>query len=325
MKKFILIANKQDDIQFQYADFLYNDNTEMLLFRYDKARLRLLKIIDLLGIKNSRAIFHLYFRGIFNNTINKKLDYRKDDEYTFIIMARVYEKYGNTLISHLRRCYPSCVLVIYIVDVLANMGFSLCEAKRQFDVVCSFDEVEAKNNGMCFVLEPFSTRYLKNVKIPQKKQYDVSFVGAAKGRYGKIMWLYNHLRNKGLKCDFYIVGVNKKDQIKSDGLHYEWLNFERVLEHAAHSKCVVEIMQKGGYSATTRFAEAVLLNINLITDCPALKDVEDSSIIWFNEGVELSVDRICNENNTILDKYSEMFSIDTFIETIKSHIQRLYN
>ena len=58
------------------------------------------------------------------------------------------------------------------------------------------------------------------------------------------MWLYKSLSQKGLSCDFYIVGVEPEKRITGDGLHYEYLDFEKVLMHVANSKCVIEIMQK---------------------------------------------------------------------------------
>lgn len=206
-----------------------------------------MKIIDLMKIKETDIIYHLIFRRIFNKTIDQHLKYAEENEYIFIVMARVYEKYGNS-VKHLKKKYPSCKLVIYIVDILQNMRFSLDEVKKQFDIVCSFDKSEAEKNDVCFVLEPFSTRYLDRIQKPDNPQFDVSFVGNVKGRYGRIMWLFDHLTSKGLKCDFYIVGADKKEQVKAKGIHYAWLSFEKVLMHAANSRCIAEIMQPGVFS-----------------------------------------------------------------------------
>lgn len=320
MKKYILIANQQKDIEYQYADFSYEEDLKSLFFDYTKKRIGLLKIINFMRIRETNIIYRLIFQGIFNKTIAQHLKYIEGDEYVFIVMARVYEKYGSSLVKYLKKKYPSCKLVIYIVDLIQNMRFSLREAKKQFDIVCSFDKNEAEKNDIYFVLEPFSTRYLDRIHKPDKPQFDVSFVGAAKGRYDRIMWLFNHLTSKGLKCDFYIVGVEKKDQVKTKGIHYAWLDFEKVLVHAANSKCVAEIMQQGGYSATTRYAEALLLNKNLITDCPALQDAEENNIILFNKDSDLPTELICADNDIDNNKYIEMLSIRSFVNTIDKHL-----
>ncbi len=319
MKKYVLLANKQMDIEFQYADFSYESDMEAVYFDYTRKRIGVLKAINMLGLKKSNIIDCLFFKNIFKKTIREKLKYNSDDKYVFIVMARVYEKYGSSLVRFLRDSYPSCELIIFIVDLLHNMGFSLNDAKKDFDIVCSFDEGEAKKHGMAFVLEPFSTRLLDKITVSPEPMYDVSFVGAAKGRYDKIIELYNNLHSKNLKCDFYIVGVDKKERINGEGLHYEWLGFDEVLAHAANSRCIVEIMQSGGYSATTRYAEAMLLNRNLITDCPALSDSDDKSIFPL-DGLEFSAEELCMTNSTDTDKYIEMFSIRRFINTIDAHI-----
>ena len=319
MKKHVLIANKQIDIQYMYADFSYERDMEALFFEFTLKRIGILKVIDFFGLKETRINYLLLFRRIFDKTIKEKMRNRIEDEYVSIVLARAYEKYGTFLAQYLRENYPSCKLALYYTDLLHSMSFSLQEAKRDFDIVCSFDEGEAKKHGMAFVLEPFSTRLLDKITVSPEPMYDVSFVGAAKGRYDKIIELYNNLHSKNLKCDFYIVGVDKKERINGEGLHYEWLGFDEVLAHAANSRCIVEIMQSGGYSATTRYAEAMLLNRNLITDCPALSDSDDKSIFPL-DGLEFSAEELCMTNSTDTDKYIEMFSIRRFINTIDAHI-----
>ena len=302
-----------------YADFSYERDMEALFFEFTLKRIGILKVIDFFGLKETRINYLLLFRRIFDKTIKEKMRNRIEDEYVFIVLARAYEKYGTFLAQYLRENYPSCKLALYYTDLLHNMRFSLNDAKKDFDIVCSFDEGEAKKHGMAFVLEPFSTRLLDKITVSPEPMYDVSFVGAAKGRYDKIIELYNNLHSKNLKCDFYIVGVDKKERINGEGLHYEWLGFDEVLAHAANSRCIVEIMQSGGYSATTRYAEAMLLNRNLITDCPALSDSDDKSIFPL-DGLEFSAEELCMTNSTDTDKYIEMFSIRRFINTIDAHI-----
>lgn len=320
MRKYVLLAHRQKDVEFQYSDFSNSDNLELLYFDYTKIRIRLLNAINMLGLKNTWLYYRLVLKRIFNNTIERKLSYDRKDEYVFIVMARVYEKYGSYLVSYLRENYPSCKMVIYLADLIHNMRFSLDEARKDFDIVCSFDEKESLDNNLYFVLTPFSTRLLDRVQKVDIPEFDVSFVGTSKGRLELIMWLYNLFTEKGLKCDFYIVGVEKKKQIQLDGIHYNWLDFENVLKHAARSRCLLEIMQKGGYSATARFAEAMLLGKNLITNCPALKNINEKNIIYFGEGNDFLPDYICETNEIDTEKYVEMFSIKTFLGTIAHHL-----
>ena len=279
-----------------------------------------MKLIKALGLRDREINYRLYFKRLFNKTIDRKLRRGDEDEYVFIVMARVYEKYGQYLLKHLRSLYPSCKLVLYIVDLLCNMSFSLDEVRPQFDVICSFDKGEAENNDMRFLLEPFSTKRLDEIHISDEPQLDVSFVGASKGRYDRIMHLFDDLTAKGLKCDFYIAGIDEKDQKSAEGLHYSWLSFERVLEHAASSRCIVEIMQPGGYSATTRYAEAMLLGKKLITDCPALRHSGQKRIICLDENVDITPEMIRAKETADIDRYVGELSIETFVNTIAAYL-----
>lgn len=316
MKRYILLANRQKDIEFQYADFFYEKDMELIFFNFSRLRIGLLKIIDILRLKNSKLNYILIFKYIFDKTIKHNLTYSADDEYVFIINARVYEKYGSFLVRYLRGNYASCKVVIYLTDLIHTMRFSMDDARREFDVVCSFDKKEAEKNNLHFILEPFSMRYIDRIPKIKKPQFDVTFVGSAKNRYDLIVQIYKKLSAMGLKCDFYVVGVKKGDRRKVEGIHYRGLSFEDLLRHVANSKCVLEIMQDGGYSATTRYAEAMLLNRNLLTDCPALYDENEESIIILDDNTKLSKSQICTLHNETVERFASKFSIRKFVQKI---------
>ena len=321
MKRYILIANEAKDVSFLYADFASKQEMSMLLFEYTRQRIGLIRALDVLKIKNSKIIYKLIFQKIFQNTIDNGLINSDNDEKVFIIMARAYEKYGINLVAHLREKYPSCKIVLYLTDLIRNMRFSIDKAKGYFDVVCSFDKGEAEANNLGYVMEPFSSILLSKIPNREEPQFDVTFVGAAKGRYEKIMSLYNTLSNKGLTCEFYIVGVEKEKQIKAKGIHYdEYLDFEKVLMEVAKSRCVVEIMQEGGYSATTRYAEAMLFKKNLITDCPALKNSKEKGIIYFDNETVFNPNEIRMKNEIDTIRFTSYFSIDSFINSMETHL-----
>ena len=75
---------------------------------------------------------------------------------------------------------------------------------------------------------------------------DVFFIGANKGRYKHLLLIYDKLSNAGLKCDFFICDVAKKEQIKKDGIVYnKRITYDEVLKHIKASKCVLEVLQNG--------------------------------------------------------------------------------
>ena len=54
MRKYVLLANRQKDIEFQYADFACEKDMRLILFDFNKIRIGLVKLIDILGAKNSK-------------------------------------------------------------------------------------------------------------------------------------------------------------------------------------------------------------------------------------------------------------------------------
>ena len=56
--------------------------------------------------------------------------------------------------------------------------------------------------------------------------------------------------------------VKKKNQKYKDCIDYSYMEFDRLLEHVATSRCILEIMQDNGYSPTMRWPEAMMMKKN---------------------------------------------------------------
>lgn len=60
---------------------------------------------------------------------------------------------------------------------------------------------------------------LPNIDQDDLDNSDVFFVGANKGRLRLLLSIYDKLSNAGLKCDFFICGVEKKIKYFEKGLY----------------------------------------------------------------------------------------------------------
>ena len=81
-----------------------------------------------------------------------------------------------------------------------------------------------------------------------------------------LLSIYDKLSNAGLKCDFFICGVEKKDQIFREGIVYnKRISYDEVLKHVKASKCVLEVLQNGNNYVSIRTNEAIQYNKKLLT------------------------------------------------------------
>lgn len=133
------------------------------------------------------------------------------------------------------------------------------------------------------------------------QETDIYFLGYAKNRFSKIISVYEKLRSAGLKCDFYIVGVDKKKQVYTDEIKYnQRLDYAQNLQHVIHSKCLLEVMQKDGLGYTQRVVEILGLNKKLLTDNPNIINEEfynSKYISRFNSVDDIDLNFISNIKN----------------------------
>ena len=325
MNHYVLIANDQKDVRWQYADFFENESFSAGMLTFSRIRVGLLRLIDGVRLRDTWLVRKLFFDTIFQREIVSKIKKNDNTNYTFIVVGRAYEKYGGYMNAYLKKRFPNASFVLYVVDLVENMRFNLEDAKKDFDLVCCFDKRDAEKNALAFVLEPFSTIKLRNLNKNVEPMYDVTFVGGARNRYKTIIQVYEKLKSFGLKLNFHITEVEGTEQKYPDEIDYGWVDFEELIDDVLNSKCVLEIMQEGAYSGTTRYAEAMLLGRNLLTNSPALREPEneDSNIININSiaDFEKVTEEIVIHHTIDFPKYENVFSVKRFVETIDSYLE----
>lgn len=227
--------------------------------------------------------------------------------------------------NFLKNLYPDSRFVWFLSDILESRSgkYNINLLKKYFDLIISFDPKDCEKYG--FIYHPLVFSSFKE-RIDEISASDVYFLGQAKDRLSKIISVYEILQKKGLKCDFYITGVDKKDQIYSDEIKYnKRLSYAQNLQHAIHSKCLLEIMQKNGYGYTQRVVEILGLNKKLLTNNPIIKDApfyNPEYISTFNAPDEIDMNFLNHiKDNKFIDyKYKEKISPKEFLYFIENHL-----
>lgn len=206
----------------------------------------------------------IWFRTFFNN------DFEDNNPicYIFFGVNLILEKYGY--IKYLKKKNQTSKFICFFQDLIhiSTADFKNIDiehVKKIFDLVISYDTLEAKKYDILYYPNSFSKYIVK--KNDSFLKSDIYFLGAAKNRLNKILLFYQYLHEIGVKCDFYITGVKIKDQIYYNGIHYiTEMTYEENLQHVENAECILEIMQDNSAGYTIRTLESIMYDKKLITD-----------------------------------------------------------
>lgn len=333
--KYVFIGNgSSDEIKSLYIDFNKFDYSELvllpstifnpefnllgnLLFCLEKTRFKYSRLAKRSRRLYNRADFYKTNKKVCYKCLNSIIKVSREDDVTFIIYARIYEFSGTLVLRYLKKKYPKAKFVIYFGDVLTSYSFySIDRMRSDFSEVFTFDKSEAEKYNFKFLQEPLS--FVDYGKF--ETEYDITFVGAAKNRLEEIYSAYEKAKNLGLKNDFHIFNVSDTEMKYKDEISFnKWMTFKELMEHVLKSKAIFEVMQKGGYSPTTRYSEALLYKKYLITNCLAFKDKKDlpQNIIYFENPEDIDFSKINEPLEYDNSEFIKKFSVETFIKSLE--------
>lgn len=217
----------------------------------------------------------------------------------FLFFGNTQQIYQTDYLQYLRRTYPSSKIVLYMQDIVSqNHELNFESARRQFDLLLSYDKGDARKYNMEYYPTPMSLFSVN--PLPTLPDTDIYFCGKGKDRYPLIHSIYKQCTGMGLVCDFYIT------EVPVEAEHVEGINYNRPLtyienlQHIVKTKCILEIMQGGANGYTPRTWESIvykkhlLTNNNILDNSPYfyslghhnLESIEDNSILqWIRNKV----------------------------------------
>lgn len=216
-------------------------------------------------------IFNIPLKRIWNSRYCKA-KFNSDKPICFIFFSNwVSFNEEIHLTDYLRRHYPNCRLVWFLQDMFDKQRKLYSGDKLDYDIVCkqfdliiSFDKSDCEKYGFIYHPLVFSTYHGEIKEMPQT---DIYFLAKAKDRLPEILATYEVLRESGLLIDFYLTGVKEEDQKYKDEIHYiQSIPYEENIQHILHTKCLLEIMQRGSTGYTQRGVEAVCFGKKLLTN-----------------------------------------------------------
>lgn len=212
----------------------------------------------------------------------------------FLYFGQTDEMVAKTgLIDRLRKKYPNSYHVDYFLDVAIAKRLDYEYMKKKYNKIYIMDKDEAVEMGIYY----FPDIYSKNEPdIDESEEiYDVSFIGQAKGRYEQLMSVYDYLESNGLKCHFYICGVEKNDRRPRKGIVYadEFLYGDEYFDYVKTAKCLLEAMLPDTTALTSRVREAIAYDKKIISVNSKIKELEyynDDMMFVYSKPEDIDID-----------------------------------
>lgn len=219
--------------------------------------------------KKINSIINLPFKSILSqyylpNGLNKQ------EKYCFIFMN---QETVFRILPYLKKNFLNSKFVFYKQDLFAKSGIKNINAFiNQFDLTLSYDPIEAKKYNIIYHPTPFTY-----IQLPSDSRYssDVYYLGTAKERLSTILKAFDILKEKGLKCKFFIYGevpIEIKQKYQDICFPEEYISYMENLNYVRNTKCILEVMQSGAIGFTPRVWEAISYDKTLITNNTYLKE-----------------------------------------------------
>lgn len=232
-----------------------------------------------LGSRILQKLFFLHWSNRINQKIRlpgKRLWYRRmagkpflnGKPTCFVFCEGKYILDDPEFAKYLKKKDSRNKTVILYLDLISKKNYRDFEGiKASVDRVVSYDAGEAKRYGIDHYTGQFYTPIVP-IDEPSSFETDVFFVGYAKDRLEEILSVHQRLIDAGIKCDFYVAGVDKEKRTERKGWIYldHPMPYRESLERLKRSRCVLELVQGDSVAGTLRFCEACVYHRKLLTN-----------------------------------------------------------
>lgn len=323
---FVIFGTKDDYYQWSYQD-VYNRDDIKYLTDYLPLKVPFLSFFRKLHLsKTVNQKINLPFKKIWNKSSYFKNDFIDQSKrlcFVFFAGRRELIRYG--VLDYLKDRYPDALFVCFFQDLVGlNTSIPFEVFREKSDLILSFDHKDCEDFGLVYYPLVFS-----DVPVPENsdiEKSDVFFVGKAKNRLDEILDAYEVLRDAGLKCDFHITGVAPENQKFKDEINYcDQMPYLENLQRINASRCVLEIMQKGGYGYTQRTCETIIYDKKLLSNNKTLLDApfyRPDCVSVFSDARDIDVEFVKSGGDTVDYNYKEKLSPIRMLEYIEDYFSK---
>lgn len=281
--------------------------------------------------QRTNKLINLPFKKLWNKRLFGN-HFCNDEVVCFVVNAHFYWLEYMGAYDFIRKEYPNSFFILHFPDTY-NYFITHCKnfpsvehLKKTYDMVISYNTSDVEKYNLIqkpIFIKNFSKDY-KNIELDLSiPESDVLFVGQDKGRLNALHEIYEKCTSYGLKCDFHIVGVEGKYQLKESNIEYNhFMSYEEILKRVKRTKCVLNYIYDGNGGVTMRDYEAIGNNKFLLTNNASIKNTElydSEQIIWI-EDLEINAERIKKGKQTP-NKFKNVKNDETFYTWLEKKLK----
>ncbi|WP_028043140.1 hypothetical protein [Candidatus Stoquefichus massiliensis] len=321
--KYVFIASDRDIDRILFNDVINKENVHYTYLTEEFTKLEMF-FYRIHFSKKINSLFNIPFKKIWNKRYRFVSLYNKSDSLIFIYFIDTFEAVKHGLVDSLKKKYTSSKHISYSLDIHAFRNSCFEIIKDKFDKSYIFDESEAKRCKIGYYPIPYSKIEINN-QYSDIKQADLFFVGYGKSRFNELIKIYEFCKNNKISTNFYILGIDEKDQVYSDDINYcNNIPYEKTIAILNMSNCGLELKVSDCDSYSQRVFETLFYNKKLLTNNYSVyksKYFDKQSMMFFRNIDEINVDfvkiqkastteklAICNELSPI--KFLDFISND---------------
>ena len=272
LRKYVLIYPESHAHLGLFRDLENRSNIDLIVAKKKEINNRLLQTIRKIHTSwtiNRRIklpLQRIWYEPITINT-------NKDIQYC-IIFVDVAINYIDTNMLRLLCGKENVRCVLICINSIDASSVGMLQIREKifqipWNDVYSFDPGDRENYGF----KDINNSYYSYHKLPaQEVVNDVFFAGGMKGnREDLIFHIYEYLRGRGIKCQYYISALREQmlhNPPYKDEIHYYtggWKPYEEILQQDMKANVILEIMQENQAGPSLRYYESVCYNKKLIT------------------------------------------------------------
>lgn len=301
-KSYARFINSPTMYMSKFKRFLYNEQ-----HRHPRVNK---KLANLFGEKwiQPKVWYPSYFKNDFEN--NKELVFVLNKTW-------ITGEYVNYL-SYLKKIYSKAKFVLVLFDLChKNGGLNVEWAKKNFDLILSFDQNDCLKYGFTYHPLVFSSFHDELDDLPQK---DVFFLGQPKDRLNEIIGCLERLWENNVTTDVQLIWVDPKDRVYKDRISYkdEVVPYKTNLQHFLHANCALEIMQHGGVGYTQRMCEAIAFDKKILTNNSLIHEAP-----FYNENYIFQINSPADITPELCQRIKQVESVDYHYKEKLSPIELL--
>lgn len=179
-----------------------------------------------------------------------------------ILYEKSHFSINISFLNYLKGLHPNVKIVFIFTNTFSSKEnikeLSFVDSHRSvFDVIITFNEVDAKSYGFTFFDQVCSPSNIFGKSISKS---DIYFCGFDKGRKELIGQIEKKMKSCGVICDF---NIPTND---------EWIPYDVILSKLGSTNCVLEVLEDTNQSGSTlRSVEAIANKKKLLTNNAYIK------------------------------------------------------